>query len=140
MIGGSIDGYSRTPRKSKPMPPNTMMTMDITIAMTGRLRLTEERLIAGLLPIDHVHAHGHIRPQLHDPTDEHGIARLQAGGYLHSAVIAQTYFDLHRCGLAATTEDHLLPAQLGDHGLRGHHQGAGDPAQWYGHLRERTRK
>jgi hypothetical protein len=38
MIGGSMDGYSRTPRKSKPMTPKMMMMMDITIAITGRRR------------------------------------------------------------------------------------------------------
>ena len=45
-----MDGYSRTPRKSKPMPPKTMMMIDITIAITGRLRLTEEMLIVPYFP------------------------------------------------------------------------------------------
>src|ERR1039457_44108 len=47
MIGGSIAGYSLTPRNLKLIAPKSTIARDITIASTGRLMLIEARLISG---------------------------------------------------------------------------------------------
>ena len=44
MTGGSTEGYSRTPKSEMPIPPNSRITRDITMASTGRLILILERL------------------------------------------------------------------------------------------------
>jgi hypothetical protein len=45
--GGSTLGYSLTPRKVYPMIPKRIMTIEMTLARTGRLMLTEEIFMAG---------------------------------------------------------------------------------------------
>jgi hypothetical protein len=48
IIGGSIDGKSRIPKKLYPMIPNTTITIDITVASTGLFILTEDKLMVNL--------------------------------------------------------------------------------------------
>ena len=45
ITGVSRFGYSRTPRKKNPITPKMMMTMDITVARTGRWMLVAYRLM-----------------------------------------------------------------------------------------------
>ncbi len=45
-IGGSTLGYSRTPRKRKPITPNRTIRIESTIERTGRLMQTDGRFIA----------------------------------------------------------------------------------------------
>jgi hypothetical protein len=45
MIGGSTEGNSRTPNDSKPINPKIRITIDKTVAKTGRLILIEDKLI-----------------------------------------------------------------------------------------------
>jgi hypothetical protein len=43
--GGSIAGYSLTPKKEYPIAPNMMMTIEQTTAKTGRLILSSDKFI-----------------------------------------------------------------------------------------------
>ena len=41
MIGGSIEGYSRTPKESNPINPKRTMMIENTIDITGLFKLSE---------------------------------------------------------------------------------------------------
>src|SRR4030081_2339714 len=45
ITAGSIAGYSLTPRKVKPIPPKIIMTMEQTMANTGRFKLSSDKFI-----------------------------------------------------------------------------------------------
>jgi hypothetical protein len=45
ITGGSIEGYSLTPRKLKPMTPNKTIMIEKTVAKTGLFILVLDKLI-----------------------------------------------------------------------------------------------
>src|SRR5512141_1399698 len=92
MIGGSIAGYSRTPRKVKLMIPNNRITRDITMARTGLRILTDAKLIrvdrlsSRMLPVGELfdgNEHRHAGSELQDPCGNNGVAGAEPACYLN---------------------------------------------------------
>ncbi len=88
MIGGSMAGYSRTPRKWKLIAPNRRIAIDMTIARTGRRMLTAARLIVGARALEDVDGDLEAGTHLHEAGGDDGVAGGDAGEDLGSRLIA----------------------------------------------------
>src|SRR5687767_12582560 len=120
MVGGSTDGYSRTPSSVSPMMPNSVIRIDMTTVSTGRRMLISARVM-GLLAcrLDEL-AGAHLL----QAGSGHDIALFEAGEDVHGAL--QPRARLHRAalGLVILTDDvHVELVEPGNDGDRRHQDG-----------------
>src|SRR5690554_1759899 len=105
--GGSMSGFSRTASCRKEATPKTTIRRLRTVARTGRLIETSERIICGRLHADSLRIDDldlRAVAQVLQTQGRHHFAGGQSFSYLHLAM--QTLADHHRPALGASACDH----------------------------------